>query len=112
MPMVERPAAGAPLTQGDILKGIPLFITRGAWTEQVIAHQAPFEFCVVVSRSCAIAHKKHVTVAGIVRYPESQPKGISTFDDVLTFIVGARDGLTSPDVFHLGHLAELGHGRF
>ena len=112
MPIVERPAPTAPLTQGDILKGIPLFITRAAWTEKAVAHQAPFEFCVVVSRPCAIAHKKHVTVASIAKYPESQPKGIASFDDVLTFITGARDGLTSPDVFHLGHLAELGNGRF
>ncbi|MFO0847199.1 MAG: hypothetical protein U0871_01385 [Gemmataceae bacterium] len=112
MPIVERPVATAPLTQGDILKGVPLFITRAAWTEKVVAHQAPFEFCVVVSRPCAIAHKKHVTVAGIAKYPESQPKGIASFDDVLTFITGARDGLTSPDVFYLGHLNELGNGRF
>ena len=112
MPIVERPVADAPLTQGDILKGIPLFITSGAWTDRPDVRKQPFEFCIVVSRPCAIAHKKHITVAGIARYPAAQPKGIATLDDLLIFLTGARDGLTTPDVFHLGQVAELGNGRF
>ena len=112
MPIVERPVADAPLTQGDILKGIPLFITSGAWTDRPDVRKQPFEFCIVVSRPCAIAHKKHITVAGIARYPAAQPKGIATLDDLLIFLTGARDGLTTPDVFHLGQVAELGDGRF
>jgi hypothetical protein len=50
------------------------------------------------------AHKKHVIVAGVAKYPDAVPKGIDSFNKVLDFLTGARDGSGSPDVFYLGQL--------
>jgi len=93
------------LTQGDILTDITLFATKDGWLEKGGEPvKAPFKMCLVVSRPCAIAHKKHVQVAGIDRYPDDVPKGIDTVEKVLAFLSGARDGIRSPDVFYLGQL--------
>jgi hypothetical protein len=108
MPIVELPKPGAPLTQGDILKGITLFSTKDSWAGGVHV-EAPFDMCLVVSRPCAIAHKQHVIVAGIANYPDGVPKEANDFERVLDFLTGRRDGIRSPDLFYLGHLpAETG----
>jgi hypothetical protein len=57
------------------------------------------------------AHKKHVVVAGVARYPDAVPRGIDSFDEVLDFLTGARDGSGSADVFYLGQLPAR-TGRF
>ena len=110
MPIVQLPIGE--LTQGDILKGVPLYVTRRAWTEEAQAQKSPFESCLVVTRPCGIAHKPHVTVAGIAKYSESTPRAIDTFEKALDFITTARDGVTSQDVFYLGQVPMLGPGRF
>jgi hypothetical protein len=112
MPIIEPARPGTPLTQGDILSGVALFATKGTWEEkggQAAVTKA--ELCLVLSRPCAAAHKKHVVVAGIAKYPDAVPKGIDSFDKVLDFLTSARDGGSSPDVFYLGQLPRH-TGRF
>lgn len=112
MPIVDLPRPGSPLSQGDILQGITLFVTRGAWLEfGGEAAKASFKMCLVLSRPCVLMHKRHVTVAGVDKYPDSVPRGIDTFDKVLDFLTSARDGIVSPDVFYLGQLPGLA-GRY
>ena len=100
------------LTQGDLLSGIALFATKGSWEEkggQAAAMKS--ELCLVLSRPCVAAHKKHVVVAAVAKYPDAVPKNIDSFDKVLDFLTGARDGGSSPDVFYLGQLPGRG-GRY
>jgi hypothetical protein len=112
MPILELPRPETPLSQGDILSGVRLFATQGSWEEkggQAVA--ARFELSVVLSRPCVAAHKKHVIVAGVAKYPDAVPKGLDSFEKVLDFLTSARDGLGSPDVFYLGQLPQRS-GRF
>jgi len=101
------------LTQGDILSGVALFATKAGGEENKGGQAAltRFESCLVLSRPCAAAHKKHVVVAGVAKYPDAVPKGIDSFDKVLDFLTGARDGVASPDVIYLGQLPGT-TGRF
>src|SRR4051794_19956578 len=105
MPIIETARPGAPLTQGDLLSGVVLHATKGSWEENG-GHSSVVksDFCLVLSRPCVAAHKKSVVVAAVAKYPESVPKGIDSFEKVLDFLTGARDGGTSPDVFYLGQL--------
>jgi hypothetical protein len=112
MPIIRTSAADAPLTQGDILSGVALFATKGSWEDK--GGQAAVtrcDLCLVLSRPCVAAHKKHIVVAGVARYPDAVPKGIDSFEEVLDFLTGARDGSSSADVFYLGQLPER-TGRF
>lgn len=112
MPIVEQPVAGAPLSQGDILRGVTLFATATSWDDRGgAAVKTPFKMCMVVSRPCVVDNKQHITVTGIDKYPDDTPREASTFDKVLDFMTGARDGQTSPDVFYLGQLPEM-RGRY
>ncbi len=112
MPIIEMPRPEAPLTQGDLLSGVSLYATKGSWEEKGgIAAAAKFELCLVLSRPCVAAHKKHVVVAGIAKYPDAVPKGLDCFDKVLDFLSSARDGLGSPDIFYLGQLPQRS-GRY
>src|SRR5690348_10384076 len=105
MPIIEPARPGAPLTQGDILSGIALFATKGSWDEKGgQASVVKFELCLVLSRPCVAAHKKHVVVAAVAKFPDNVPKNLDTFEKVLDFLTGARDGGSSPDVFYLGQI--------
>jgi hypothetical protein len=112
MPIIEPARPGAPLTQGDLLSGITLFATKGSWDEKGgQASVVKSELCLVLSRPCVAAHKKHVVVAAVARYPDNVPRNIDSFDKVLDFLTGVRDGGASPDLFYLGQLP--GHsGRY
>jgi hypothetical protein len=103
MPILEPARPDAPLTQGDILSGVALFATKGSWEEKGgQAAVTKSDLCLVLSRPCVAAHKKHVVVAGIAKYPDAVPKGLDSFEKVLDFLTGARDGSSSPNVFYLG----------
>src|SRR5436309_2337193 len=66
MPIIEPARTGTPLTQGDLLSGIALFATKGSWDEKGgQASVVKSELCLVLSRPCVAAHKKHVVVAAI-----------------------------------------------
>jgi hypothetical protein len=101
MPIVESAVMGDPLNQGDILRGLTLFITQVNGTS---AAATKFPFCLVVSRPCVVAHKQQVVVVGVKAYSEGVPNAVDTFDKVVDFMTSARDGVTSPDVFYLGQL--------
>src|SRR5437867_2564068 len=106
MPIIEPARPEAPLTQGDLLSGITLFATKGSWDEKGgQASVVKSELCLVLSRPCVAAHKKHVVVAAVAKFPDNVPKNIDNFDKVLDFLTGARDGGSSPDVFYLGQLS-------
>jgi hypothetical protein len=112
MPIIEPARPGAPLTQGDLLSGVALFATKGSWEEKGgRAAETKADLCLVLSRPCVAAHKKHVIVAGVARYPDTVPKGLDSFDKVLDFLTDARDGRSAPDVFYLGQLSGRA-GRF
>jgi hypothetical protein len=112
MPIVEPPTAGSPLNQGDILRGITLLVTKESWNEKGgDVARAPFKMCMIVSRPCVVDNKKHITVTGVDKYPDETPRDVNTFDKVLDFMTGARDGQTSPDVFYLGQLPGM-RGRY
>src|SRR5438270_13950224 len=112
MPIIEPARSGAPLTQGDLLSGITLYATKGSWDEKGgQASVVKSELCLVLSRPGVAAHKKHVVVAAVAKFPDSVPKNIDSFDKVLDFLTGARDGGSSPDVFYLGQLPGR-NGRF
>jgi hypothetical protein len=105
MPIIELARPGAPLTQGDILSGVQLFLTREGWAEKGgEPARASAKLCLVLSRPCVAAHKKHVVVATIEKYPDNAPRGLDSFEKVLAFLTGMRDGGSSPDVFYLGQL--------
>src|SRR3954447_6106345 len=105
MPIIEPARLEAPLTQGDLLSGVALYATKGSWEEKGGQPSVvKSELCLVLSRPCVAAHKKHVVVAAVAKFPDSVPKGIDSFDKVLDFLTGARDGCSSPDVFYLGQL--------
>jgi hypothetical protein len=112
MPIIEPARPGAPLAQGDLLSGVTLFATKGSWDEKGgQASVVKSELCLVLSRPCVAAHKKHVVVAAVAKFPDNVPKNIDSFDKVLDFLTGARDGGSSPDLFYLGQLPGRG-GRF
>jgi hypothetical protein len=112
MPIIEPARSGTPLTQGDLLSGIALFATKGSWDEKGgQASVVKSELCLVLSRPCVAAHKKHVVVAAIAKFPDNVPKNIDSLDKVLDFLTGARDGGSSPDVFYLGQMPGRS-GRF
>src|SRR4051812_27561487 len=112
MAIIEPARPGAPLTQGDLLSGITLYATKGSWDEKGgQASVVKSELCLVLSRPCVAAHKKHVVVAAVAKFPDNVPKTIDSFDKVLDFLTGARDGGSSPDVFYLGQLPGRS-GRF
>ncbi|HZZ77531.1 MAG TPA: hypothetical protein VFE62_03375 [Gemmataceae bacterium] len=112
MPIVESPQTGSSLSQGDILEGVLLFATKEGWLDSGgEAAKAPQKMCLVISRPCAIAHKSHVVVAGIEKYPDEVPRTIDTFEKALSFLTGARDGVRAPDIFYLGQLPNR-QGRF
>ncbi|MBP3958315.1 hypothetical protein J8F10_23960 [Gemmata sp. G18] len=101
MPIVESPVLGYPLSQGDILRGVTLFLTRANGTE---AAATKFKFCLVVSRPCVLAHKPQIIVVGVKEYSEGVPHSVNTFEKVIDFMTVQRDGDGSPDQFYLGQL--------
>ena len=66
MPILETPNPDAPLTQGDILKGVVLHATSRKWDENGgRAETRGAHLSLVISRPCVAAHKSQVIVAAI-----------------------------------------------
>ena len=93
----------APLSQGDILKGVPLFNTGKPGTAAPGAVQYKAPYCLVISRPCVTAHKDRVVVAAVERLAKSRPI-FEDFDEAKEYYEDIRDGKSSPDVFYLGQL--------
>ncbi len=112
MPIIEPPANSEHLLQGDVLQGVRLFATERSWGERGgESVKAPHNLCLVLSRPCVVRHRRNIVVAGIDKYPDSVPKGISSFKEVREFLIGMRDGIGAPNVFYLGQLPGM-KGRF
>ncbi len=110
MPIIESVQAENPITQGDVLQNVPLHrtsIADGA-TKSV---QSKSPLCMVISRPCSIVHKPDLLVAEIVKYNQSVPKGVDSFELALDFLRTQRDGVSSPDCFYLGEIPGY-DGRF
>ena len=67
MGIVKEPNADSPLSQGDILAQISLFITANVCGKAEPA-KVPGELCIVISRPCVLAHKPRFLVAAIDAY--------------------------------------------
>jgi len=112
MPIIEPPTSSEQLLQGDVLEGVRLFATARSWEDEGgNSQKAPQKLCLVLSRPCVVAHKWHVIVAGIEKYPDQVPKDVDSFAKVCAFLSDMRDGFGSPDIFYLGQLPRRG-GRF
>lgn len=115
MPIIESVAASAPLGQGDLLDGIPLFVSSGWWAagakgDASRVHRA---LCLVLSRPCVCAHKSRILVcpvevaaAGTLSTSEAE-----TAEDVVDYLKMIRDGQSSPDRIYLGEVPGR-KGRF
>ncbi len=112
MPIIEVPAPDLPLSQGDVLKDVRLFLTQECWAEAGgDALKTPHKLCLVVSRPCVVGHKPHAIVAAVERFADRVPREVETFDDIRDFLTDLRDGTDAPDVFYLGQLPGY-DGRF
>ncbi len=114
MPIIEPHVSVEPLNQGDLLRGVKLFLTGKADAltgGESVVHKN--NHCLVLSRPCVIAHKKSVVVAAVEKLPPHTPADIKTLARAVDFLTQLRDGNDSPDVFYLGQLlGKESEGRF
>jgi hypothetical protein len=107
MPIIEEAVAGRPLSQGDVLKGIPLYFSardpEGKWTP---AGDPKKDLCLVLSRQCVVEHKNTLIVGHVAKHVGNIPV-IQEFGEALAFLENLRDGTKSPDLFYLGLLPGL-----
>jgi len=103
MPIIIAHSEDAPLSQGDVLRGVKLYSTRnsgspdgGEWAEQ------RSDFSMVLSRPCVASRKEAIIVAPISKFTGGVPKDLGTFKAVLAFLTKYRDGHGTPDTFYLG----------
>jgi hypothetical protein len=112
MPIIEPHDPNLPLSQGDVLQGVSLFITKDSGEEAGgEAKKTAHRLCLIISRPCVLGHKPNAVVAAIEKMADNVPREVVTFEDILGFLTDLRDGTDSPDVFYLGQIP--GHeGRF
>ncbi len=112
MPIIEPADVQLPLSQGDILKDVCLFVTKDTWEEPGgESHKTAHKLCLMISRPCVIGHKPYVVVAAIERMGDNVPRDVESFEDILNFLTDLRDGPNSPDVFYVGQVPGY-EGRF
>lgn len=112
MPILQSVEHDAPLKQGDLLKGVPLFSTA--------AQGNPVDtegLALIVSRDCATLHRKNIVVARVADLKLELPK----FEDGIKkpFDVGRhfldnelRRGTEQPDRFYLGEIPNQPNTRY
>ena len=110
MPIIEPTSGDVPLSQGDILNGVPLIKTEATDTG-FGSVRSKARLSMVLSRPCNLQHKENVIVAEIHQYSESVPRSVETLDEALDFLTDLRDGISSPDRFYLGEIP-MESGRF
>jgi hypothetical protein len=105
MPIIESITdQNFPLSQGDILKGVSLFVTHEPWKEDGgSGRKMEHPLGLVLSRPCAAAHKNCVIVAAIEKYKNPPPE-FEDFDHAHEFFKAIRDGHTTLDLFYLGQI--------
>lgn len=105
MPIIEPHVPDEPLNQGDLLRGVKLFLTgkADALTGGECV-QSKSDQCVVLSRPCVTAHKGSVIVAAVEKWSSQTPAVVNTFERAKDYLTAFRDGRDTPDVFYLGQL--------
>src|SRR5262249_23901265 len=112
MPIIEPPDPNLPLSQGDVLKDVPLFITKETWADAGgDSERLAQKLCLMISRPCVVGHKPNAVVAAVEKYKDRVPKDVQTFEDVVNFLTDLRDAPDTPDVFYLGQLPNY-EGRY
>jgi hypothetical protein len=105
MPIIEPADLQLPLSQGDVLKDVRLFVTKDTWEDSGgDFHKTPHKLCLVISRPCVVGHKPYAVVAAIEKMGDNVPRDVETFEDIRSFLTDLRDGPESPDVFYLGQV--------
>ena len=103
MPILREPSDDAPLTQGDVLQGVPLFATKPNWGEAGGSHyRVKSPLCMVISRPCAITHKLQVIASAVEKIDVSIPRELDELRKVREWLKQLRDGDGNPDRFYLG----------
>jgi hypothetical protein len=114
MPIIEPlPNPQAPLSQGDILKGVCLCFTKRVWKG---GGGEPGKLdgnslCLVLSRPCVALRDEYLVVAAIEKYKTSPPGKFDSYEEAKEFFNEIRDGLKTPDQFYLGQIAGY-EGKF
>jgi hypothetical protein len=112
MPIIEPPIPDRSLTQGDVLKGVTLFLTKESTATAGGEHQkTSHKLCLVISRPCVVGHKPNAIVAAIEKMQDNVPDDVKTFKDIRDFLTDLRDGEGAPDVFYLGQVPGF-EGRY
>ncbi len=112
MPILRLPKNDAPLTQGDVLQGLHLYATGCDWADRGSPERLDqCDLSLVVSRPCAIIHKRQILVAAVKPIKE-KPQDAETFEKVKGFLTQLRDGYRRPDRFYLGQIPDLSEGRY
>lgn len=112
MPIIEPPDPGLPISQGDILQGVNLFIIKDGWMELGGEQKGTkHKLCLIISRPCVVGHKPNAIVAAIEKMADNVPREVKAFEDIVDFLTTLRGGADSPDVFYLGQIPGF-DGRF
>jgi hypothetical protein len=111
MPIVVPSEPTASLDQGDILVGVKLYLTSSK--DEFPSAKLGSEMALVMSRPCVAVNKKRVVVAVIEPFARELAKNFQPTDmkHLLRVVTEVRDADGS-DVFYLGELPGLGHGRY
>ena len=107
MPIIEPISSSAPISQGDFLSDLPLFVSSKSGESR----RAPHRICLVLSRPCNAIRDSKLVVAAVEKYPDSVPRDLDSFDKVLDFLESIRDGRKTPDLFYVGQIPN-NSGRF
>ena len=105
MPIIETVDHIEPISQGDILSGIQLYISGDCWEESGgQARATKQKYCMVVSRPCVAIHKPQLIVAAIEKYKVTLSDDVKEFDELVQVYTEIRDGTGQPDQLYLGQI--------
>lgn len=108
MTILRRPAADAPLRQGDVLFDV---VTATSTDSGPKVH--PSGVVMVVSRNCVAIRSKEIVVAKVFRRPlQGLMEEASGIEEMVDYFVSVRDGDGSPGSFYLGELEEGTSDRY
>lgn len=95
----------APLSQGDLLKGVSLFYSaKPALAATPASALSKAAYCLVISRPCVTAHKDQIVVAAVTHNKDDVLDRLKDYKIAKKFYADVRDGKSSPDLFYLGQL--------
>lgn len=111
MAIIDRVQDDSPLSQGDLLEDVLLYVSKLNDSSYVPAN-VKSKSCVVLSRPCVASHKEKIVVATIEKYTSTVPDSAkASFDHLKKFLESCRGGWGEPDLFYIGEL-DGKEGRF